>query len=87
MKRRPSGSWQVEIRDKRLRGGRMSLSARTSHAPTARKREAALRTLLDRGMADVVDRVRTGAMHVADVQRAVERGDCEIAGGATGGAT
>lgn len=77
MKRRPSGNLQIEIRDRRLRGGRMSLSARTGSAPVSRKREAAVRTLMDRGDLDIVERLRAGELHIADVENAVAAGDVE----------
>jgi integrase len=73
--KKKGGLYQLDIRDQRLRGGRLACSARTSSAPVARKREAALRTLLDRGMAHVLERMRSGDLHIADVQRLVETGD------------
>lgn len=77
MKRRDSGHYQIEIRDRRLRGGRLSISARTSHRPTARRREAAIRTLLDRGELELVERLRAREIHIAEVQRAVDEGDLD----------
>lgn len=77
MKKRASGAYQLEIRDQRLRGGRLSLSARTSSRPVARKREAAIRALLDRGELATVERLRTGDLHIADLERAHTAGDLD----------
>lgn len=77
MKKRASGHYYFEIRSKRLRGGRLSLSARTGSLPVARKREAAVRFLMDRGEIDLVERLRAGDLHIADVERAFAAGDTD----------
>lgn len=74
MKRRASGHYQIEIRDRRLKGGRMSISARTPSAPVARRREAAVRAALDQGMAPAIERVRAGEIHIAEFERAAAEG-------------
>ncbi|MDQ3310458.1 MAG: hypothetical protein M3497_10060, partial [Gemmatimonadota bacterium] len=73
----PKPAHRIDLRDKRLPGGRLSLSARTPSRPEARKREAALRTLLEKGDAGlmVLARLRAREVHIADVARAVEAGD------------
>lgn len=65
----------IDIRDARLRGGRIKLSARATSLPEWRRREAAIRTLLDQGEYLILERVRAGVIHIADAQRAVEAGD------------
>lgn len=68
---------RIEIRDQRLRGGRLSISARTTSGPVARKREAVLRTLMERGETDIIELVRQNEIHIADVERAVRDGDID----------
>lgn len=63
-------SLRIEIRDKRLRGGRVSLSARTTSKTVRRRREGLLRILLERGDADSIERLRAGEIHWTDVERA-----------------
>lgn len=74
MKKRANGTWQIEIRDQRLRGKRLSISSRTTSKPTARRREAAIRALLDAGEIELIERLRsrTDPVHIADLQRAME---------------
>lgn len=67
----------IEIRDKRLRGGRLCISSRTTSKPEWRRREAAVRALLERGDLDVIERLRAREIHIVDVVRAVEDGDFE----------
>lgn len=66
---------RLDIRDRRLKGGRLSISAATDKRVVQRKREAAIRTLLERGEADVVERLRTGEVHISTIERAVREGD------------
>lgn len=70
-------SLRIEIRDKRLAGGRLSLSARTTNKVERRRREAAVRTLIDQRRFDVVEQLRQRVIRIEDVQRAVEAGDSE----------
>jgi integrase len=68
-------SLRIEIRDKRLRAGRLSISARTTRATVRRKREALVRLLLDRGDLDTVERLRRGELHFAELERAAREED------------
>lgn len=68
---------RIEIRDKRLRGGRLSLSARTTSKPVRRKREALVRLLMERGELDAIERLRRGDLHWSDLERANRDGDLE----------
>lgn len=72
-----TASLRIEIRDKRLRGGRLSLSARTTSKPVRRKREALVRMLMDRGEMDAIERLRRGEIHFSDVERAVRDEDVD----------
>ena len=67
----------IEIRDKRLRGGRLCISARTTSRPEWRRRDAAVRALLERGEIELIERLRSRDIHIADVVRAVEDGDLD----------
>jgi integrase len=64
----------LEIRDKRLRGGRLVISPRTDSLPVWRRRDAALRQLLEAGEFAVIERLRSrcDSLQIGDVQRAVE---------------
>lgn len=79
-KRRTAKLPNIEIRDKRLRGGRLVLSARTSDRREWRRREMALRTLLDRGEMEIIERLRDrrDPLHIADVVRALADGDAAV---------
>lgn len=68
-------SLRIEIRDRRLRGGRMSISAATDSRVVKRKREAAIRALLDRGDIETIDRLRRKQLHISAIERAVREGD------------
>lgn len=68
-------SLRIEIRDRRLRGGRLSISAATDSRVVKRKREAAIRTLLDRGDIETIDRLRKRELHISAIERAVRDGD------------
>lgn len=68
---------RIEIRDKRLRGGRLSISARTTRETVRRKREALVRLLLDQGDYGAIERLRAGEIHFSDIQRAVRKKDFE----------
>jgi hypothetical protein len=72
---------RIDIRDARIPdGGRFTASARTTRKVEARRREAAVRTLIDRGEWDLLRRITaTGAerLHIADVERAVAEGDLD----------
>ena len=66
-------SRRIEIVDRRLTGGRLSISARTTSKVEARKREVAIRTLLDQGMFRVIDAVRdrSSGLRIGEVERLV----------------
>lgn len=65
----------IEIRDKRLRGGRLKISAKASSLPEWRRRDSAVRALMDAGEYGILERLRSGLVHISDVQRAHEAGD------------
>lgn len=67
----------IEIRDRRLDGGRMRVSSRTNHAPTMRRREIALRRLIEDGEHSIIRQLRARKLRIEEVQRAVEGGDVE----------
>lgn len=78
MRKKPSGNWEIEIRDRRLKGGRLAISARTPSVTTARRREAVIRAAMDTGALDLVERLRAKGderLHIADLQAAADRGD------------
>ena len=79
MKKNSAGSWVIDIRDQRLRGGRITLSTRTSRKPDARRREAAVRALLDQGELELIERLRRRGdpLRIDDLARAHEDGDLE----------
>jgi integrase len=70
-------SLRIEVRDKRLKGGRLSLSARTTSKPVRRKREALVRMLMDQGEFGAIERLRKGDIHFSDVERAARESDVE----------
>ena len=77
MSSRRKKAYVIEIRDKRLRGGRLCISARTTSRPEWRRRDAAVRALLERGEIELIERLRRRDIHIADVVRAVEEGDLD----------
>lgn len=66
---------RIDIRSKRLKGGRLSVSAATKSKASRTKRKAAILTLIERGDIDVVERLRTGEVHISTIERAVREGD------------
>lgn len=72
----PRKSFTIEIRDQRLRGGRLLISARSASKVEWRKREAAVRALMDGGHLDLVERLRKRGdkLHIADIAKAVAEG-------------
>lgn len=73
-------SYRIDVRDQRIPGGRFSCSARTTSAPEFRKREAAVRSLIEAGALDVLARVTgkgSDKLHIADVAAAVAKGDID----------
>lgn len=80
MAKRKRSALKIDIRDQRIPGGRFSASARTTSAPEFRKREAAVRSLVEAGAWDLLQRITARGserLHVADVTAAVQRGDLE----------
>ncbi len=77
--KRKKQALRIDIRDIRLPEGRFSCSARTTSAPEFRKREAAVRALIEAGAFDVLRRIVKGPnrLHLTDVVAAVQRGDIE----------
>jgi integrase len=67
----------IEIRNQRLRGGLLKVSARTTSKVEFRAREAAVRALLAGGHLDLIERLRrrSDPLHIADVARAHKEHD------------
>lgn len=65
----------IDIRDERLEGGRLKISSRTTSKVEHRRREAAVRSLIDRGELAILESLRKRRVRIEDVQRAVEAGD------------
>jgi integrase len=76
MPRKPDGTYEIEIRDQRLPGKRMVISARTKSAKEYQRRDAAVRQLLAAGELDLIARLRkrNDPLHIADVAKAVFAG-------------
>jgi integrase len=64
----------IDIRDARLAGGRLKLSARTTSKKVRKAREAALRRLIDLGESEIIDLVRARKLPLSDVTREVDAG-------------
>lgn len=80
MAKRKRAAFKIDIRDQRLPGGRFSASARTTSAPEFRRREAAVRSLIEAGALDIIQRITARGverLHLADVAAAVQRGDLD----------
>jgi integrase len=75
MPRAPKPLPPIDIRDARIPGGRLKLSSKATTRPEHRRREAAVRALVDAGEWGVIEGLRARRLHIADVQRAVEEGD------------
>lgn len=67
-------SLRIEIRDARLRGGRLNISAHTTKEKVRQGREATVRALLDNGDHETLDLLRSRRLHITDVQAALRRG-------------
>lgn len=74
---RRAGNRRIDIRDRRLDGERMTLSAGTANRKEAEAREHSIRRLLDLGELDIVRRLRARELHIADVHAAVKSGDLD----------
>ena len=66
---------RIDIVDRRLTGGRITLSARTTSKVVRRKREAAVRTLMDKGLVPVIDAIRAGRLRIEEVERLIGEDD------------
>lgn len=64
-------SLPIDIRDARLKSGRLTISSRTTKAVEFRRREAAVRKLLDRGDIEIIERLRARELRIEDIERAV----------------
>lgn len=66
----------ISIRDRRLRGGRLDLSAGTDRKPERTRREAAIRALMDEGPDGlaVIERVRRRDLDLGALRAAVDAG-------------
>ena len=69
----PSG-YAMFVKHERLRGGKMRLSLRTDDLTVALARMQAVQALMDRGDWPLVDRLRTGGVHITDVVAAIREG-------------
>lgn len=69
--------YRFEKRDRRVRGGKLSISLQTDDPSVAAVRAAAILTLLERGDAATIERLRRRQLHIADVAAAVREGDFE----------
>lgn len=68
-------TFELVKRDRRLRGGRVSLSLSTTDRDEAIRRRGDFMTLLEAGRRGVVEALRAGSIHWSDVRRAVRDGD------------
>lgn len=67
---------RIDLRDKRLRpSGRISVSSGTTNAKLAKARKASLLKVLERGDVEVIEALRSGQLHVSEIDRAVRDGD------------
>lgn len=65
----------IDIKHKRVRGGRLAISSGTTNKAVAAARTASVRKLLDRGDLDVIEALRTRKLHIAEVDAAVRDGE------------
>lgn len=75
---------RLDLRASRIPGGRLTLSLGTTSKVEARRREAAIRRLVDADEWAVLERLRRREIRLADVLRAVERNDVPSLRPATG---
>ena len=75
MNKRPSGHYGIDLRHRRLRGGRLAISLDTKQKRIAEQREAAIRVLVDRGEWAALERLRDGTLHISDAHQAVRHGE------------
>lgn len=68
---------QIDIRHKRLRGGRMTISAGTDKKRVRERAEQDIRMLIERGEWDAIERLRSGSLSLGDVRAAVRTGEWE----------
>lgn len=71
---RESGNWGWERKHPVLPGGRISVSLRTADKKEATRRERALDLLLEQGEIAVLQRLRSGELHIVQVVAAVRDG-------------
>ena len=72
MTRNPQGYYIIQIKDKRLRGERMSISSRTSDLTEARARKADVKNLIEWGDSELLEALRGGNLHIASLRKAVK---------------
>lgn len=65
---------RIDIRDPRLRGGRLEISARTTKASERDARENCIRDLLDDGHLDIIEGIRSRKLRIAEVVVAYRKG-------------
>lgn len=76
---------RLDLRGARIPGGRLTVSLGTTSKVEARRRESALRRLVESGEWDVLNRLRRREVPLPDVVRAVEKGDVAALRPAVGG--
>lgn len=62
----------IEIRSKKLRGGRASLAPKTESRKERKDRREMLKALIRQGRTDLVERVRKGELDIVDVHQAFD---------------
>lgn len=72
-----SANLRIDIRDDRLRGGRLNISARTTDRKERERREADIRDLMDRGELELIERLRAGEIHITEIRAAMKAGDMD----------
>lgn len=70
-------SFRIDIRHQALPGRRLNISAHTTNRKLRDQREAAVRTLIERGDMETIDLLRRRKLHVTEVQTAVRAGTVE----------
>lgn len=68
----------IEIRDRRLKGGRIRLSAGTDNRKLRNARKASLQKLLERGDVEVIEALRIRRVHISEVDAAVREGRYDL---------
>lgn len=67
----------IDIRSKKLRGGRLNISSGTGNQKLANAREQVLRGLIEDGELGIIERLRDGEIGIAQVYEAARKGNLE----------